>query len=279
MIGLTPFLFSVDVEDPRMSIEGGEPSTLRVPRLIETYLHFLEVRKAQATFFVVGEVARRFPEMVNRIAAAGHEIACHSDRHIVLADLGPAAFREDLLRNIEAIEAAGVDRPVGYRAPCFSLTKSTCWAYPILAELGFSYSSSVVPAFNPLHGWAGFGPDPRSIGSVLELPVSLHSSWLPVPLGGVYLRVLPMPLVLAAIRRRTRRGQPLLSYTHPYDIDPEEEGYAHPGFSRWSPYNWLMRLNRRNMMARLEAVSKLGLSFQGYGAYAASVRREIDFGG
>ena len=88
-----------------------------------------------------------------------------------------------------------------------------------------------------------------------------------------------MPLIVAAFRRRRRLGQAILSYVHPYDIDPDEEGHAHPGFSRWSPYNGLMRLNRRNMMARLEALSKLGLTFQSYGAYAESVRREIDFRG
>ena len=279
MIGQAPFLFSVDVEDPRLSIEGGESLAPRVPELIETYLDFLEAREVRATFFVVGEVARRHPEMVKRIASAGHEIACHSDRHVVLGDQDPSSFRADLLRNVEAIEAAGVDRPIGYRAPCFSLTKQSCWAYPILAELGFSYSSSVLPAPSPLHGWAGFGPDPRSIANVLELPVSLHSRWLPLPLGGVYLRVLPMPLIVAAFRRRRRLGQAVLSYVHPYDIDPDEEGHAHPGFSRWSPYNGLMRLNRRNMMSRLEALSKLGLTFQSYRAYAESIRREIDFRG
>jgi len=273
----TPFLFSVDVEDPHLAVAGGEKLAPRVPELVQHYLDFLESRQAKATFFVVGEVARRHPEVVRRIAAGGHEVACHSDRHVLLGRQGGTAFREDLIRNIESLEAAGAPRPRGYRAPCFSITSQTQWAYPILAELGFSYSSSVLPALNPIQGWPGFGTSPRLMEDVLEMPVSLHSRLIPVPLGGVYFRVLPMPLLSSAFARRCRRGEPVLLYLHPYDLDDDAPVHPHPGFSRWSPFQLLMRANRRRVMSRLDAVITSGFRFATYRDHAETLRREIDF--
>ena len=279
MSGEVPFLFSVDVEDPRLHVEDGERFEARVPALTETYLEFLRRHRAKATFFVVGEVARRHPRTIAAIAAEGHEIACHSDSHVPLERQGPAAFRDDLRRNLDALAAAGAARPTGYRAPCFSLTQRTAWAYAALAEQGFVYSSSVLPARSPLYGWPGFGTAPRLVDGVLELPMTLLSPrLLPLPMGGgVYFRALPMTLIAGAFRRRRRRREPVLGYFHPYDIDTAPERFTHPGFSRRSPYSWLLRANRSAVMPRLEGVLALGYSIRTYAEHAEAVRRDIDF--
>jgi polysaccharide deacetylase family protein (PEP-CTERM system associated) len=269
--GGVPFLFSVDVEDPRLDLSDGESLPERVPALIGLYLDFLRRRDARGTFFVVGEVARRHPETIRQIAAEGHELACHSDSHVPLDRLGQTLFRDDLRRNLEALEEAGAGEIHGYRAPCFSLTAKTSWAYEILAELGFTYSSSVLPARSPLYGDPGFGTGARLIEGVVELPVTLLPfRMLPVPIGGLYFRVLPRPLLRRALAARHRRGEAVLSYHHPYDIDTEQD-YTHEGFRRWGAFDLLMRANRGAVMARLEMAETLGFSFAAYGPHAQEV--------
>lgn len=267
----TPFLFSVDVEDPRLDLPGGERLPPRVPALIDTYLEFLRRYGAKGTFFVVGEVARRHPEAVGRIAAEGHELGCHSDSHLPLDRLGRAGFRDDLRRNLDALRAAGADGIEGYRAPCFSLTAETGWAYETLAELGFSYSSSVLPARSPLYGNPAFGTEPRLIEGIVELPVTLLPfRILPVPVGGLYFRVMPRPILRRALAARLRRGEAVASYHHPYDIDTEQN-FTHAGFRRWGAFDLLMRANRGAVLPRLEMASSLGFDFAPYGPHARRV--------
>lgn len=261
--------FGIDVEDPRLLLgAGGAAHRPQVPRLTEAYLDFLDSVGGTGTFFIVGDVARAHPELVARIAAAGHEIACHSDRHVPLAMLGPDGFREDTLRNLDALAAAGAGPVTGYRAPCFSLTAETRWAFAILAELGFEYSSSVLPARNPISGWPGFGTAARRIDGLVELPVTLLSRLLPLPFGGAYFRALPWPLLAMALRARRRSGAPILTYHHPYDLDPDQE-FDHPGFARWSPYGLVMHAGRAKVVPRLRKAAALGFEFVRYDALAA----------
>src|SRR5215475_331845 len=160
------FLFSIDLEDVRFRIPGGKQYAERVPAMIERYLAFLEQHRMQATFFTVGDVAEKYPELIRRIVDLGHEIACHSHTHTTLDRHTPASFREDLLRNVEALTKAGATNIKGFRAPTFSLTEQTMWAYAILKALGFVYSSSVLPASNPLFGWEPFGTAPNQMDGV-----------------------------------------------------------------------------------------------------------------
>ncbi|HEX9965701.1 MAG TPA: polysaccharide deacetylase family protein [Allosphingosinicella sp.] len=272
MTGRGLYLFSVDVEDPRTGVSGGESLPPRVPEMVDLFLQFLDRSSAKGTFFVVGEVARRHPEVIGRIAVLGHELGCHSDTHIPLDRLGQARFREDLRRNLDSLHSAGAGPILGYRAPCFSATAETGWMYEALSGLGFAYSSSVLPARNPKYGRPGFGAEPRLIDDVLELPVTLLPyGWLPVPFGGLYFRVLPRPLLRLALASRMRGGEPVASYHHPYDADTEQD-FTHAGFRRWSPFDLLMRANRGDVLPRLEMVRRLGFAFGPYGAYAAGLR-------
>jgi polysaccharide deacetylase family protein (PEP-CTERM system associated) len=276
MSGEALYLFSVDVEDLRLDLPDGDRLAPRVPEMVDAYLRFLARDSSKGTFFVVGEVARRHPETVRAIAAAGHELACHSDAHVPLDRQDRAQFRDDLRRNLDALRAAGADEVEGYRSPCFSLTAKTQWAYAVLADLGFRYSSSVLPAPNPLYGWSGFGPLPRLVEGIVELPVTLLPLRpLPLPIGGVYFRVLPRPLLRWALDRRRRRGEPVIGYHHPYDIDTEQR-LTHAGFRRGGLYDRLLRANRAEVLPRLEMARRMGFSFVPYGRHAAGLRAALD---
>ena len=278
MSGEALYLFSVDVEDPRLDLPDGEALPARVPRMVDRFLEFLARDGASGTFFIVGEVARRHPEVVARIAGAGHEIGCHSDAHVPLDRQDKSLFREDLLRNLDALHAAGAGagEVTGYRSPCFSLTARTGWAYEVLAELGFRYSSSVLPASNPLYGWSGFGREPRIVEGIVELPVSLLPlRRMPLPIGGVYFRVLPRILLRWALRRSRARDEAVLGYHHPYDIDGEQR-LTHAEFRRWGLYDLLMRANRGAVLPRLDMVRDIGFSLAPYGPYAARMRAILE---
>ncbi|HYJ81792.1 MAG TPA: polysaccharide deacetylase family protein [Allosphingosinicella sp.] len=271
MTGAASYLFSVDVEDPRLDLPDGERLPERVPELVGAYLDFLRRHGGRGSFFFVGEVARRHPELVARIAAEGHEIGCHSDSHVPLDRLGQARFRDDVLRNLDALRSAGAGAIEGYRAPCFSLTAETGWAYEALAGLGFAYSSSVLPARSPLYGNPGFGTAPRLIEGVVELPVTLLPfRMLPVPVGGLYFRILPRPVLRRALTRLLSRGEAVAGYHHPYDIDTEQR-FTHAGFRRWGPFDLLMRANRGAVLPRLEMAASLGFCFVSYGPHAHRV--------
>jgi polysaccharide deacetylase family protein (PEP-CTERM system associated) len=252
------YLFSVDLELSGLAAPAGA----KAEALVDLYLDFLDRRGARGTFFVVGEAARACPGVVRRIAECGHEIACHSDRHVPLDRETPASLRDGLGRCLDSLAAAGASEVRGYRAPCFSLTSRTAWAYEVLAGLGFTYSSSVLPARSPLYGWPGFGASPRRIDGVLELPITLLP-WrmLPIPMGGgVYLRVLPRPLLRAAFSRCRRAGDAVLGYLHPYDIDVDGKGAAFDGVRRLGPSALLLRFNRASVLSRLDSL--LGSDFE-----------------
>lgn len=261
---MSDFLFSIDLEDPQGSGD-------RLAVLTGRYLDFLARHGAAATFFATGDVARRHPELIRRIAVEGHEIACHSDRHLALDSQDPASFREDLERNRDALHAAGAGEVRGYRAPFLSLVERTRWAHEMLADLGFLYSSSVLPGRSPLYGWPGFGSEPRRIGGLLEIPISL----LPIPAiglpaaGGVYFRALPEWLLARAWSARRRSGTPLVGYFHPYDLDTEADWKAFPGYRRLSPSNILLHLNRKSVLPRLERLIAAGFAIRPYRDFAA----------
>jgi polysaccharide deacetylase family protein (PEP-CTERM system associated) len=273
MSASSPLLLSVDLEDDRRDARDAATPPDRVPAMVHRYLAFFRQRGARATFFTVGAVARAHPSLVREIAAEGHELACHGDTHTVLTELGPAAFAEDLARNVDALVAAGAPRPVGFRSPVFSLVERTRWAHDALANAGFRYSSSVLPAKNPLFGWPGFPRRPTRLEcGLVEIPVTVGGlPGLRVPFaGGVYLRALP-PLVLEGLARSCRRaGSPLVAYVHPYDIDVEQEPFRMHD-NRF--FDWLLHANRDTTLAKLDRLIRKHAT-QRYGEYAEGLRLE-----
>ena len=140
------YLFSVDVEDIRFGMADGLNYQERVPANVHKYFDWLNKHDFKCTFFVVGDVAEAFPSLIQEISSEGHEIACHLHRHITLDTLSRETFKEGLESNVRTLRRAGAANIEGFRAPIFSLMPSTSWAYDVLKELGFSYSSSVLPA-------------------------------------------------------------------------------------------------------------------------------------
>lgn len=265
-------LFSIDLEDVRDWVRDGESYQQRVPLNTERYLVFLAKHCARATFFVVGALARKYPSLISEIVHQGHEIACHGDRHIQLDKLNAQEFRADLERNLEALQATGATDVKGFRAPTFSMTNRTRWAYEVLEDLGFEYSSSVLPAKNPLYGWPEFGSDPRRMsGSLWEIPITLHQRPMPrVPLvGGVYFRVIPFGLTRYALNRAFGLGKPVLSYMHPYDADTDQERFMHPDLNDSRVMNRLMYVGRSRVFHRLERIAA-GCQLTDYRSYVRS---------
>ena len=248
-------LLGIDLEDVRDQVPNGHQYQDRLEQNVLTLLEELKRLNVKGTFFTVGTLARGYPGLLQEIAYQGHEIAAHGDTHTQLTKMDRERFSNDLVRNLEALKTAQSGGVIGFRAPTFSLTNQTQWAYEVLSENGIVYSSSVLPARNPLFGWPEFGPEPRMIpagGGVLEIPVTLHARPLPqVPLaGGVYLRVLPFALTSWSLTRKSA-GEPITTYIHPYDIDSGQERFMHPDLNESKVMNWLMYVNRDKALDRL----------------------------
>lgn len=255
---MNTFLFSVDLEDVRLRMKDGLRYAERVPKMTRLILEFLEKHNVRCTFFVVGDVAELYPALIREIHSKGHEIACHSASHILLDKMSEEQFRADLKKNIDSLKNAGTNEISGYRAPVFSLTEKTKWAYSILAEFGFMYSSSVLPAANPFYGWNDFGSEIKRMDGLLEIPMSVSSFFgKKIPFaGGIYFRVLPLFMIRNSFRQHFKKYEPVIGYFHPYDIDTEQERYMHPGINNNHFYNYLIYYNRSSVFNRLEKIFK-----------------------
>lgn len=252
---------SVDVEDyfqveafahrvPR-SQWSAFPS--RVRQNTERVLRLLERNRCRATFFILGWVAEREPSLMHDIVQAGHEVGCHSHLHRRVHTLTPAEFREDVKRARGAIEDAAGVKVAGFRAPTFSITRESLWALEILAELGFTYDSSIFPVRHDLYGIpdAPRGIHQRRLASgqmIWEVPpstVQLAGQNLPAA-GGGYLRVLPLSFTRWAIRRIHRRERrPVIIYFHPWELDPEQPRLQAGWKSRVRHYTGLQKTEAR----------------------------------
>jgi peptidoglycan-N-acetylglucosamine deacetylase len=245
-----PVTFTLDLEDHRES----EAQAVRYPDLTREVLDFLDARAVRGTFFVVGEVAQEHPELVREVAARGHELALHGWRHVPLTALEPDTFRADVARGKAMLEDLG-GRPVGgFRAPTFSLVPASRWAVDVLAEEGFTYSSSVLPARNPLFGDPMLPTTPfRWPNGLPELPCPVvRGGPIGLPyLGGVYMRAIP-GAASAGARAVVGRGQLLWIYCHPYDFDPEEPFWVVPDAGPMG--SRLLWYNRRRTFAKVERI-------------------------
>jgi len=263
------FLLSIDLEDVRDLIPDGQRYRENVPAITHGLLNILEDARARITFFVTGPVAVRYKTLVADIFSAGHEVACHSFAHQPLDHYSQEGFEEDLHKNLAALADAAIHNVQGFRAPVLSMTARTKWVYPVLSQHGITYSSSVLPASNPLYGWPEFGAAPQRVDGVLEIPVSVaRLAWMKLPFAsGIYFRVLPFGFVQGQFRTFIRRGTPIVSYLHPYDFDAGQERFMHPGIHDSRFYNWLMYCNRSKALDRLRRLLDMGLPIRPYRDY------------
>ncbi len=268
------FLFGIDLEDVSSEITGKNSYTHRVPTMTHKILRFLEHTNSSATFFATGEIARLFPSLIEEIVNEGHEMGCHSDTHLPLTKLTPNQFRDDLKRNIDALSQAGVNNIYGFRAPIFSLIKKTKWAYEILNELGFLYSSSVLPAKNPLFGWAEFGGDLKKREGVYEVPISITPfPFVQIPFsGGVYFRMFPLFLLRFLFNYNQKSQKPITGYIHPQDIDTDVGKLVYKGYG--GVYNFILNYNKSSVFRKFEKLIQNGYSLISYKKYVNNVMED-----
>jgi polysaccharide deacetylase family protein (PEP-CTERM system associated) len=254
---LTNFL-SIDVEDyfqvsafekvsPPESWDGCD---LRVAASTERILALLDGSGVKATFFVLGWVAERCPQLVRRIAGAGHEIAGHGHGHRRVGTLSRAEFGEDIRRAKGCLEDLIGAEVLGYRAPSYSISRQTPWAFDELLEAGYRYDSSIFPMRHDFYGmadwprFAGFavkdtdgqwrpGESGEGETAILELPIStvrLAGKNLPIA-GGGYFRLLPYTVTRWGLRRiNAVERRPFVFYLHPWEFDPAQPRFQGAGW-------------------------------------------------
>lgn len=250
---------SVDVEDyfqvlafePWLKGQSWDAFECRIPRNVERILALFEAQGVRATFFTLGWVAQKFPQLVRRIADGGHEIASHGYEHARVTEQTPEEFRADVTRTRKLLQDVSGQPVNGYRAASFSIGHRNLWALDVLQDCGHLYSSSIYPIRHDFYGMPGaprFAFRMRK-GSLLEVPVTtvkVLGRTLPCG-GGGYFRLLPYRLFRSGLKRvNAVDGQPGVFYFHPWEIDPDQPRIGHAGFkSRFRHYLNLGRMERR----------------------------------
>ncbi len=225
----------------------------RVDANVRRVLDLLQRHQARATFFVLGWVAERHPQLVAEIAAQGHEIACHGYGHRLVYDQTPDQFAADLQRSLHVLSEAfrvcpraAETKILGYRAPSFSITRAAPWALDVIREAGFRYDSSIMPATgHHRYGMSGVSRFAHVLGNgLVECPVAtvrlLGRNW-PIA-GGGYFRLLPLSVTRWALRRINGEGQPAVIYLHPWEFDPEQPRITGP--SAWMRFRHYVNLHK-----------------------------------
>ena len=221
-------IFCVDLEDwfhqslvPQANINFKPTVERNTDRLLEIFSDY----NTKATFFTLGDIAENHSALIKKIAAQGHEIACHSYSHRLIYDMSPEQFREDTRKSKEILEEISDTKIYGYRAPSWSVNKSTLWALDILQELGFTYDSSIFPVHNFLYGIPGADRFPHEMlvngKPFLELPPSTFT-FAGKNMGfsgGFYMRMLPGFIIKHFTKMTNNEGHPVLFYLHPHEID------------------------------------------------------------
>ena len=250
---------TIDVEDyfqvsafaPYIERSQWESRPCRAEANVDRILDMLNEYKVRATFFTLGWIAERYPQIVHRIVAGGHELASHGYGHERASDLSEAAFFADISTAKKLLEDISGQSVKGYRAPSFSIGKSNLWAFDCLAQAGYRYSSSIYPI---RHDHYGMPDAPRFAHSVrdglLEIPVTTVSfferNW-PAS-GGGYFRLLPYALsrwLLRQVNHKDRR--PAIFYFHPWEIDADQPRV--PGINRKTRFRHYVNL--RHTEARI----------------------------
>lgn len=226
----------------------------RVVRNTQILLNTFAQHNVRATFFILGYVAEKHPEIVREIAAAGHEIACHSYHHKLVYTQTPDEFREDLRRAKQRLEDLVGAAVVGYRAPSYSITAQSLWALDILIEEGFAYDSSIFPVHHDRYGMPEAERFPhilsRPTGKIIEFPpstVRLGGMNWPVS-GGGYFRLFPYSLFRRGWKIINRReAETAIFFLHPWEIDP-----AQPVVPGKRINIWRHRVNLKHTQEKLE---------------------------
>ncbi|MEO8155929.1 MAG: XrtA system polysaccharide deacetylase [Rhizobacter sp.] len=270
---------TVDVEDyfqvsalaPYISRDRWDQIPCRVERNVARLLQRFDEHGARATFFTLGWIAERYPQVVRDIVARGHELASHGYGHLRASDQTRQEFMADIVNAKKLLEDIGGKPVLGYRAPSFSIGESNLWAFECLEEAGYVYSSSVYPVKHDHYGMPDSPRFPYKVNAgVTEIPITtvrVMGRNLPAG-GGGYFRFAPYGVSRWAIDRFNRdEGKPAIFYMHPWEIDPDQPRVAGPGLkTRFRHYVNLHRTDDR--LKRLLSDFKWGRMDQVFGVSA-----------
>lgn len=233
----------------------------RVEKNTDKLLSLFDRHSVRGTFFVLGWVATRYPALVRRISAAGHELASHGYWHQLVYDLTPEEFADDIASSIEAIADASGIVVTAYRAPSFSITERSLWALEILAEHDIRVDSSIFPiGGHDRYGLATAEKEihdiPTSAGVIREFPPTAWSNGrVHVPVGGGYFRLFPLKLTFKAIDAIHRERRPVMFYTHPWEFDPEQPKIRGAGWKNRSRHYVGLRRTESRLSKMLDRYS------------------------
>ncbi|MFZ4413330.1 MAG: polysaccharide deacetylase family protein [Bacteroidales bacterium] len=208
---------------------------VRIHKNMERIFRILEEKDAKASFFCLGWIAKKYPEIIKQIDQLGYEIGCHSDQHQLVYKQTPALFKKDTEIAINRLEDILGKKITAYRAPCFSITPDTKWAFEVLAELGITHDSSIFPSIRQKGGYPGFPVTTPSIVNtngiqIKELPITTTKllGQEIVFSGGGYFRFFPYPL----IKHWTEKQEYVMTYLHPRDLDADQPMIKALSFTR-----------------------------------------------
>ncbi len=245
--------FQVSAFEGHIDRQAWEQTPGRVSDNMEQLLDLFKQRDVKATFFTLGWICERYPEVVRRIVNDGHELASHGYQHTRVTEQSPEEFRQDIIRTKKLLEDTGGMEVTGYRAASFSIGRDNLWALEELENAGFEYSSSIYPVVHDLYGMpeaSRFPFRPENTKRLTEIPVStvnfLNRNW-PAG-GGGYFRLYPYCLSRSLLRHiNNKEHKSGLFYMHPWEIDPEQPRPGGLGLkTRFRHY-----LNQGRMLQRL----------------------------
>lgn len=212
------------------------------------FLDLLSRCRVTCTFFVLGWVAEKRPDLIRKIHQLGHEIASHGFHHQLIYEIGPAKFREDIRRSKRYLEDLTGEQIKGYRGPGFSITRENVWAFDIISEEGFSYDATIYPGKHGHGGISGLPIEPfilrtRAGNEIEEYPSTLISlaGYRFAFAGGGYFRLFPESIITKLIRHFNRKCVPVMIYLHPRDLDPNTPRLEMPAKRRFKCYVNLSR--------------------------------------
>jgi polysaccharide deacetylase family protein (PEP-CTERM system associated) len=212
-------------------------------------LELLAEHDTRATFFVLGWVAERAPDLISEIEQLGHEIATHGYSHTLLTSMTPESFEEDLKKAIAVTQVCSNQEIIGFRAPSFTITSKTLWAIAILARNGIRYDSSVFPiGFHPDYGMPDSSLAIHNLdSSLVEVPLSCAEVFgMRVPCsGGGYFRIFPYAVTKFLLKRCNKQGRPAIFYFHPWEIDPQQPRIQLPRLKKFRHYYNLNKTLKR----------------------------------